>query len=58
MNRAIAIITDMGGITSHAAIISREFGIPCIVGTKNGTQLLKDGDKVLVDAENGKVTKI
>jgi phosphohistidine swiveling domain-containing protein len=51
--KASAIITDEGGITSHAAIISREFKIPCIVGTKNATQILKDGDLVEVDAYNG-----
>lgn len=52
---ASAIITDEGGITSHAAIISRELGIPCIVGTKNATQVLKDGDLVEVDANKGVV---
>lgn len=51
--KAAAIITDEGGLTSHAAIISRELGIPCIVGTKNATQILKDGDMVEVDAERG-----
>lgn len=58
MRRASAIITDEGGITSHAAIVSREFGIPCIVGTKVATQLLKDGDFVKVDASRGVVTII
>ena len=53
-----AIITDEGGVTSHAAIISREFGIPCIVGTGNATKLLKDGDKVEVDTQNGVVIKL
>lgn len=53
--KAGAIVTDMGGLMSHAAIVSREFGIPCIVGTKNATQLLKDGDEVEVDADNGVV---
>jgi rifampicin phosphotransferase len=52
---ASAIITDEGGMLSHAAIISREFGIPCIVGTKRATTLLKDGDTVEVDADNGVV---
>lgn len=51
-----AIITDEGGITCHAAIVSREMGIPCIVGTKNATKILKDGDEVEVDADVGKVT--
>ena len=51
-----AIVTDEGGITSHAAIVSRELGIPCIIGTKIGTQVLKDGDLVEVDAYQGIVT--
>jgi phosphohistidine swiveling domain-containing protein len=55
MKKASAIITDQGGITSHAAIVSRELGIPCIIGTKIATQILKDGDKVEVDANNGVV---
>lgn len=51
--KAIAIVTDEGGMLSHAAIVSRELNIPCIVGTKNATQVLKDGDLVEVDAKNG-----
>jgi len=51
--KAGAIITDQGGITSHAAIVSRELGIPCIVGTKIATKVLKDGDLVEVDANKG-----
>ena len=51
--KAKAIITDEGGITCHAAIISRELKIPCIIGTKIATKVLKDGDKVEVDAERG-----
>jgi phosphoenolpyruvate synthase/pyruvate phosphate dikinase len=43
---ASAIITDEGGITCHAAIVSREFGIPCIIGTKKATKVLKSGDKI------------
>ncbi|MFH1111571.1 MAG: PEP-utilizing enzyme [Patescibacteria group bacterium] len=53
MKKASAIITDEGGITCHAAIVSRELGIPCIIGTKNATKLLKDGDRVEVDANKG-----
>lgn len=48
-----AIVTDEGGITSHAAIISRELQKPCIIGTKIATKVLKDGDMVEVDAEKG-----
>jgi len=55
MEKASAIITDEGGITSHAAIISRELRKPCIVGTKTGTKLLKNGDLVEVDANHGVV---
>jgi len=53
MRKAKAIITDEGGLTSHAAIISRELKKPCIIGTKVATQVLKDGDMVEVDANNG-----
>jgi phosphoenolpyruvate synthase/pyruvate phosphate dikinase len=54
--KASAIVTDVGGMMSHAAIVSRELKIPCIVGTKYATQVLKDGDLVEVDAERGIVT--
>ena len=55
MKKAVAIVTDEGGITSHAAIISRELGIPCIIGTKNATKILKDGMLVEVKANHGLV---
>jgi pyruvate,water dikinase len=55
MRRASAIVTDEGGITCHAVIVSRELGIPCIIGTKIATRVLKDGDEVEVDAEKGVV---
>ncbi|MFH1175027.1 MAG: PEP-utilizing enzyme [archaeon] len=58
MKKAGAIITDEGGITCHAAIISRELKIPCIVGTQLATTILKDGDVVEVDAMQGKVHKL
>jgi len=58
MRRAIAIVTDEGGVTSHAAIVAREFGIPCIVGTKKATSLLKDGDIVEVNAQYGWIKKL
>ncbi len=44
IKRAGAIITDIGGVTCHAAVVSREYGIPCIVGTENATKVIKDGD--------------
>ncbi|MBI3032608.1 hypothetical protein HYY69_03975 [Candidatus Woesearchaeota archaeon] len=58
MKKAAAIITDEGGITCHAAIVSRELGIPCITSTKIATEVLKDGMKVEVDADNGIITII
>lgn len=58
MKKAAAIITDDGGITCHAAIVSRELKIPCVVGTKIATQVLKNGDVVEVDANLGWVRKV
>lgn len=55
IKKASAIVTDVGGITCHAAIISRELGIPCIVGTKIATKVIKDGMVLDVDATHGKV---
>jgi len=57
MKRAIAIVTDEGGLLSHAAIVSREIGKPCIVGTKIATKVLKDGDLVEIDADKGIIRK-
>jgi len=57
MKKAAAILTDEGGITCHAAIVSRELGIPCVVGLRTVTRWVKDGDKVEVDATNGIVRK-
>ncbi len=53
MKKASAIVTDEGGITCHAAIVSRELGIPCIIGTKIATKVLKDGMMVEVNANHG-----
>ncbi|MFA6000381.1 MAG: phosphoenolpyruvate synthase, partial [Candidatus Paceibacterota bacterium] len=58
MKIASAIITDKGGRTSHAAIVSRELGIPCIVGSNNATKVLKDGQEVTVDSSSGQVGKV
>ena len=55
IRRCVAIVTNFGGITCHAAIVAREFNIPCIVGTDNATERLTDGDLVEVDADNGVV---
>ncbi len=57
MERAAAIVTDKGGLTSHAAIVSRELGVPCIVGTSNATKILKDDMIITVDANKGIVLK-
>ncbi|MBI3032717.1 hypothetical protein HYY69_04540 [Candidatus Woesearchaeota archaeon] len=53
MKKAAAIVTNEGGITCHAAIVSREINIPCIIGTKIATEVLKDGMMIEVDANNG-----
>ncbi|ADC66241.1 phosphoenolpyruvate synthase [Ferroglobus placidus DSM 10642] len=55
MKRAAAIVTDEGGLTCHAAIVSRELGIPAVVGTKEATKVLKDGMLVTVDGDRGVV---
>ena len=55
MRRAAAIATDSGGMTCHAAIVSRELGIPCVVGTQSATHKLRDGELVTVDATRGVV---
>lgn len=57
MRRASAIVTDTGGRTSHAAIVSRELGIPCVVGTGTATATLKTGQVVTVDGQSGKIYK-
>ncbi len=53
MRRVAAIVTDQGGRTAHAAIVSREFGIPCIVGCGNATEILHDGEEVTVACSEG-----
>jgi pyruvate,water dikinase len=51
-----ALVTDRGGILSHAAIVSREYGIPGVIGTKTATQRINDGDRIRVDGDKGEVT--
>lgn len=58
MKIASAIITNRGGRTCHAAIISRELGIPCVVGTNEGTEVLKDGQEITVDCSSGSEGKV
>lgn len=58
MRRASAIVTDEGGVTCHAAIVARELGIPCIIGTKIATKVFHDGDKIEVNANHNWVRKV
>lgn len=55
MKKASGIITNEGGVTCHAAIVSRELQIPCVVGTSNATKILKDGQEVTIDGFSGKI---
>lgn len=58
MKRAAAIVTDEGGLTCHAAIVAREFGVSCIVGTNTATKIFRNGDLVEVKANHGIVKRI
>ena len=58
MKRAAAIVTEQGGVTSHAAIVARELGVPCVIGTKVATRVLRDGELVEVDATHGVVRRL
>ena len=58
LKKASGIVTDFGGMLCHAALISREFGIPCVVGTKYATKVFKDNDLVELNAYEGVVRKI
>ncbi len=55
MKRAAGIVTDEGGMTSHAAIVSRELGVPAIVGTTNATSVLEDGQQITLDGDKGQI---
>ncbi len=55
MQRSSGIVTDEGGMTAHAAIVSREMGIPCVVGTDTATSTLKDGEIITIDGYSGKI---
>ena len=57
MRTARALVTDHGGMMSHAAIVAREFNLPCIVGTKHATKVLKNGDKVVLDLVKGEIIR-
>jgi pyruvate,water dikinase len=54
-SKIAGLVTDTGGALSHPAVVSREFGIPCVVGTTRATQLIKSGDRIRVDGEKGTV---
>lgn len=58
MKTAKAIVTDEGGLTCHAAIVSRELGVPCVIGTKSATAVLKDGDEIELNATTGTIRKL
>ena len=55
IGKAKAIVTNSGGILSHAAIVAREMGVPCVTGTRNATEKLKDGMEIIVDGSKGEV---
>ncbi|GAA1876366.1 hypothetical protein GCM10009715_23800 [Paeniglutamicibacter psychrophenolicus] len=55
--RAAAVVVDTGSVASHAAIVAREYGIPAVMGTGNGTAVISDGEKVTVDGTRGRITR-
>lgn len=55
MEKAKAIVTDIGGLLSHAAIVSREMRIPCVINTKEATKILKDNQEIIVNGTKGEV---
>jgi pyruvate,water dikinase len=58
MQKSAAIVTDDGGLTAHAAIVSREMGIPCVVGTQTATKTIKTGDLITVDCSQGETGRV
>ncbi len=58
LKKVVAIVANIGGFTSHSAIVSREFGIPCVVGTDNATNAFRDGDILKVDGSKGVVRRV
>ena len=53
---ATGLVTDIGSITAHGSIVAREYGIPAVLGTGNGTRLIEHGQRISVDGDNGTVT--
>ncbi len=58
MYRSAAVITEEGGILSHASVVCRELGKPCCIGVKDATRLLRDGQRIRADATHGTITFI
>ena len=58
MEHAVALVTDLGGVTSHPAILARELGIPAVVSTRNATETIQDGTLILVDGDTGEVYEL
>ena len=56
--KAVAVVVDTGSVASHAAIVAREYGLPAVMGTGDGTAVLVDGDRVRVDGTTGRVTRV
>ncbi|TCO61914.1 PEP-utilizing enzyme [Actinocrispum wychmicini] len=55
VEHAVALVTDLGGLTSHPAILARELGIPAVVSTRDGTSTIQDGALIMVDGDTGEV---
>ncbi|MEK7158439.1 MAG: PEP-utilizing enzyme, partial [Patescibacteria group bacterium] len=55
LKKVAAFVTDEGGVTCHAAVVAREMGKPCVIGTRAATRVLRDGDRIEVDAANGMI---
>jgi pyruvate,water dikinase len=55
MEHAVGLVTDLGGLASHPAILARELGIPAVVSTRNATEVIEDGRLILVDGDTGEV---
>lgn len=52
------VVTELGGLISHGAVVAREYGLPCIVGATNATKIIKDGEQILMDANAGVIVKL
>ena len=52
------VVTELGGLISHGAVVAREYGLPCLVGAQNATNLFQDGDMVCLDTVRGELVKL